>query len=215
MMISANVGASVRRRAGVFIAAAIAALAAASPPQTEVVLTGRLEQDRILEALPDWARAARAYEPNYRAIDGLHDFGKSARIRVFLGTWDENGKAPIAAFIKTIEMAFNPAIEVEWIGVSRNLKEPAETLRAYGVDKVPTFIVWVDGKERGRIVESPTDTLEEDLASVLLGIPFSDADMDLFRSRPHSHLPIDCAPCHVPGRQGTVRPSFPSPSARK
>ncbi|MCX6566677.1 MAG: hypothetical protein NTW38_09730 [Candidatus Aminicenantes bacterium] len=199
---------SPRRWAGVFIATAMAALTAASPSPTEVVLTGPLEMDRILEALPDLARAAQAYEPNFRAIDGIHDFAKSARIKVFLGTWDANGKAPVAAFIKTIEMAFNPAIEIEWIGVSRNLKDPAEALRAYGVDKVPMFIVWVDGKEKGRIVESPEYTLEEDLASVLLGVPFSDVDMDIFRSRPHSHLPIDCAPCHGPKRPGRAQPSF-------
>ena len=208
MMISTNSG-RISRRTGVLIAAAIAALAAASPSQTEVVLTGRLEQGRILEALPDWSRAARAYEPNDRAIDGIHDFARSARIKVFLGTWDANGKSPVAAFIKTLEMAFNPAIEVEWIGVSKNLKEPAETLRANGVDKIPTFIVWVDDEERGRIVESPENALEEDLASILLGLPFSDADLDLFRSRPHSHLPIDCSPCHVPGRRGTGRTVTP------
>ena len=203
----ANLRKSPRRGAGVFIATAMAALTAVSLSPAEVVLTGPLEMDRILEALPDLARSALAYEPNFRAIDGIHDFAKSARIKVFLGTWDANGNAPVAAFIKTIEMAFNPAIKVEWIGVSRNLKDPAEALRAYGVDKVPTFIVWVDDKERGRIVESPENSLEEDLASVLFGVPFSDADMDIFRSRPHSHLPIDCAPCHVPMRPGRARPS--------
>ena len=185
--------------AGIVLLVAAVGLSGAGLPRKDVVLIGPLDQDRILDSLPGLARASGAYEPNFRAIDGIHDFAKTGRIRVFLGTWDEDGKASVAAFIKTIEMAFNPAIKVEWIGVSPDGKEPAAALRADGVTKVPTFIVWVDGKERGRIVEAPYNSLEEDLASILLGVPFSDADIDLFRAKPHSHLPIDCLPCHGPG----------------
>lgn len=178
----------------------------AAAPAAAVVLTGFLDSERVLEALPGAVRAAREYEPHFRAIDGLHGFAKPARIEVFLGTWDENGQELIAALLKTLEEAFNPAIEVVWIGVSRDLGEPPEARRA-GVERVPTIIVRMEGKEKGRIVAVPDNSLEEDLATILLGVPFSEADLDLFRARPHSHLPIDCAPCHLPVPAKAGRPA--------
>ncbi|MBN1940107.1 MAG: hypothetical protein JW843_11000 [Candidatus Aminicenantes bacterium] len=182
-------------------AAALWALAAVSPPQGEAMLVGPQPKAKITQAVPDWTRLAKSYEPNDRVVIGLQNFEKSARIRVFVGTWDAKGKSVVAALIKTLETAQNPMISVDWIGVSRDLKEPAADLKSYGVRKVPTIIVWVDGEERGRIVEVPQQTVEEDLAGLLLDIPAPDADMEYFRITPHSHLPIDCTPCHIPSRR--------------
>lgn len=185
----------------------LAALAGASSFQADAVLIGPQPKAKIVQAVPDWSRLAKSYEPNERIILGFQNFDKSARIRVFVGTWDAKGKSVVAAFLKTVEAAGNAMISVDWIGVSRDLKEPAADLKSYGVKKVPTIIVWVDGEERGRIVEVPQTTVEEDLAGLLLEIPSPDADMEYFRVTPHSHLAIDCTPCHLPVRGKARRPA--------
>ncbi|MHB8054458.1 MAG: YbbN family protein [Candidatus Aminicenantales bacterium] len=193
-----------RTACAVFFAALV--FAAATPfPGQEGVLTGALDLNRILAAVPGWARAAKAYEPDYQAVEAIHRLGKSVRIRAFVGTWDAKETGSVAAFIKTIEMADNPTVAVDWIGVSRDLKEPAEPLRAYGVEKIPTFIIWADGEEKGRITGTPRETIESDLAAFLVGLPVSGADLNYFRHTPHSQLPIDCTPCHAPARPGGVR----------
>jgi len=194
-----------RRAAGVCLFAALAFPAAGFIPGPEVALTGPLDLDRILAAVPEWARAARAYEPDFQAIDSLHTFDKSVRIRVFVGTWDADETGPVAAFIKSLEMADNSSIVVDWIGVSRDLKEPAALLRDNRVTRIPTFIIWTEGEEKGRIVGKPRETMETDLAALFVGLPLSDADLSYFRRTPHSHLPIDCTRCHAPARPGGVR----------
>ena len=166
----------------------------------EAVLTGPLNLEKILSAVPGWAKAVRAYQPDNEAVNAISRLGKSVRIRAFVGTWDAGETGPVAAFIKTMELAGNSAIIVDWIGVSRDLKQPAETLTAYGVSKVPTFIIWADGEEKGRISGAPQATMEADLAAFLVGLPVSGADLNYFRRTPHSQLPIDCTPCHSPGR---------------
>jgi hypothetical protein len=179
-------------------AAALTLAAAALFPGQETALTGSLDLEKILAAVPGWARAVRSYEPDQTAVEAIARLGKSVRIRAFVGTWDADEAGPVAAFIKTMEMARNSAIIVDWIGVSQDLKQPAEPLRAYGVEKVPTFIIWADGEEKGRISGSPRDTMETDLAAYLVGLPVSGADLNYFRHTPHSTLPIDCTPCHRP-----------------
>lgn len=183
------------------VSAAVLALAAAGLFSGEgTVLTGSLDVEKILAAAPGWAKAVQAYQPDSEAVNAIARLGKSVRIRAFVGTWDPAGGGTVAAFIKTLETAGNTAIIVEWVGVSRDLKEPAEPLRAYSVDDVPTFIVWADGEEKGRIVGASREKVEADLAALLVGLPVSGADLNYFRHTPHSHLPIDCTPCHRPGR---------------
>ena len=168
-------------------------------PGERAVLTGPLDVEKILSAVPGLAEAVRAYQPDDEAVNAIARLGKSVRIRAFIGTWDAGETGTVAAFIKTMERAGNSAIIVDWIGVSRDLKEPAEPLRAYGVDTVPTFVIWADGEEKGRIAGTPQATMETDLAGCLVGLPVSGADLNFFRRTPHSHLPIDCTPCHRPG----------------
>jgi thiol-disulfide isomerase/thioredoxin len=190
---------------------ALIALAPIQASQKEVVLVGPLPKEKILGALPAWDRLAKAYEPNIRAVDAIHYFSKPVRIRVFFASWNPDGQTVAAAFLRIIEMADNSLIVVEWIGVSKDLKEPAETLRSDTVEKLPTLIIWVEGVEKGRIIETPQFTLEEDLATLLLDLPVSlsadDYDMEYFRTTPHSHLPINCSPCHVPVRPLSARRS--------
>jgi thiol-disulfide isomerase/thioredoxin len=198
-----------RRAAWIGVVCALIALAPIRTPQKDVVLVGPLPKEKILEALPEWARLAKAYEPNIRAVDAIHYFSKPARIRVFFASWNPDGKALTAAFLRTMEMADNSAVAVEWIGVSKDMKEPSEALRSGAVDKVPTLIVFVEGVEKGRVIGAPQFTIEEDVASLLLDMPVSasadDYDMEYFRRTPHSHLPIDCSPCHIPVRPRSLR----------
>jgi thiol-disulfide isomerase/thioredoxin len=190
---------------------ALIALAPIRASQKDIVLVGPLPKEKILEALPEWARLAKAYEPNIRAVDAIHYFSKPVRIRVFFASWNPDGKALAAAFLRTMEMADNSSVVVEWIGVSRDLKQPAEALRSESVDKVPTFIIFVEGVEKGRVIGAPQFAIEEDIAAFLLDLPVSasadDYDLDYFRRTPHSHLPINCSPCHIPVRPRSARRS--------
>jgi len=200
-----------RRAAWIGAVCALIALAPMRVSPEDVVLVGPVSKEKILEALPDWARLAKAYEPNIRAVDAIHYFSKPTRIRVFFASWNPDGKAVAAAFLRTMEMADNSVVAVEWIGVSKDMKQPAEALRSGAVDKVPTFIIFVEGVEKGRVIGAPQFAIEEDIAALLLDMPVSasadDYDLDYFRRTPHSHLPINCSPCHVPVRPRSARRS--------
>jgi hypothetical protein len=191
------------RRRPVFIGAVFACigLAAGLIPGEEVVLVGPLLLDQVLKAVPEWRQLRDAYEPNLRAVDSARYFSKPVQIRVFLGTWDPECGEPFGALFRTLELADNPSIKVELIGVSKDLKSPAGKIGSKALRKLPTIIITVSGEEKGRIIGSPQVSIEEDLAAILLEYPVSPTDQDFdkeyFRVTPHSHLAINCAPCHV------------------
>ena len=176
--------------------------AAPLPPQgKEVVLVGPLTKDKIFLALPEWKQQMGAYAPKLEVIDKLHSLPQPVHIRVFMATWCPDCKKHITAFFRVMEMAENPSISLELIGVSKDKKEPAAPIQENHIERVPTFIIIMNGEEKGRVIETPRLSLEEDLAAIILEAsneqPGLEFDMNFFRSNPHSDLSVDCTRCHL------------------
>lgn len=93
-------------------------------------------------------------------------------IKLFLGTWCGDSRREVPRIIKILETAQFPMDQLEIIALDRRQdhykKSPTGEEKGLNIIKVPTLIFFKDGKEVNRIVESPLETLEEDMAQILL-----------------------------------------------
>jgi thiol-disulfide isomerase/thioredoxin len=104
--------------------------------------------------------------PGAFPVHDIHHFPNPAEIKVFFGDWCTDSKKHVPALIKTMEFADNKNIQVEYIDVSRDKTEPSVLVKQWNIEKVPTIIVLSDGKEAGRIVETPKKTVDQDLDEI-------------------------------------------------
>lgn len=89
-------------------------------------------------------------------------------ITVIFGTWCDDSQREVPHFLKILQATKFPADHLTLIAVNRQKQAPGvDQLLPLDVQRVPTIIVFMEGKEIGRIVESPTTTLEQDLNSIL------------------------------------------------
>jgi thiol-disulfide isomerase/thioredoxin len=107
------------------------------------------------------------YVPKSDPVQAIHNCSQPVEIKVIFGDWCKDSKRHVPAFIKTMEFADNKAIQIVYINVDRQKKEPADLLQGLDVHSVPTFIVYSEGKETGRIVENPKVSIEQDIADLL------------------------------------------------
>ena len=136
-------------------------------PSNEQVLLGKFSAEQLLERLEEYKARVILYEPDPEATRHLQSYNKPLTIEVFFGSWCPDCREHLPPFIKVIQEAANPNISTIFIGVSRDKKEPARLLQGKGVEFVPTFIVYRDGDEIGRIVEHPLISIEHDLIAIL------------------------------------------------
>ena len=136
-------------------------------PSNEPVLLGKLSAEQLLERLEGYKARVILYEPDPEAIRHLQSYNKPLTIEVFFGSWCPDCREHLPPFIKVIQEAANPNISTIFIGVSRDKKEPARLLQAKGVKFVPTFIIYRNGDEIGRIIEHPRISIEHDLIAIL------------------------------------------------
>lgn len=114
------------------------------------------------------------YIPNSKSISYLKEIQDSVKINVFFGTWCHDSKKQVPAFIKTIELAKNSLIEVEYVAVTKNKNDPNKLSDSFGLKYTPTFIIYRNNKEYGRIIEEPEFSIEEDLVLILKSEPISE-----------------------------------------
>lgn len=100
----------------------------------------------------------------------INDF----EIGTFMGTWCGDSKREVPRLYKILEAVDYPTHKMKMYGVNRQKKSANGEEIGKNISHVPTIIFYKDGKEVGRIVESPvTGYLEEDIAMIVKGTPLT------------------------------------------
>jgi thiol-disulfide isomerase/thioredoxin len=145
-----------------------AAQAQPEKPLTEEVLVGETTREAI-EAAPEWMAAEAESQPDPEACKALAAVPPGAEVTVFLGTWCGDSRRELPRFWKALDMAATVPFAVHYIGVDRQKEEPSAPVINNDIRYVPTFIVYREGREVGRIVEESPHGIEKDLLALLTG----------------------------------------------
>ena len=146
---------------------------------TEAGMSGNIKSnedftlDRAALSDVEWFKTMYdAYEPKQNAISELRKNKENIRFVVFGGGWCSDTRKALPKFYKVVESANISADKIELYGVDhekRSEKQKDSKLKSdeFGIDRVPEFIVFYNGKEVGRLNEKPKKSLEEDIVGLL------------------------------------------------
>ncbi|HMB51942.1 MAG TPA: thioredoxin family protein [Thermoanaerobaculia bacterium] len=115
-----------------------------------------------------------AMEVDAEAAAALAEVEPGAEVVVFFGTWCSDSRRELSRLWRAFDEAglVDDAMlpfDVEYVAVDREKVEPAERTAGMGIRYVPTFIVYRDGAEVGRMVEVSPNGIEHDLLALLTG----------------------------------------------
>jgi thiol-disulfide isomerase/thioredoxin len=131
-------------------------------------MLGTITREEILENFPEWGELAAAYNPHPVSIEKLKFVDRLIQVEIFLGTWCPDSKVHVSAYFKILDMTANPNIRSAYIGIPRDRASRKEYIpEDKNVIRLPTFIIYEDGREIGRIIETPQKSVEEDLLDII------------------------------------------------
>jgi thiol-disulfide isomerase/thioredoxin len=109
------------------------------------------------------------YNADPAVIENLMAFGHDYTIVIVLGTWCSDSQEQVPRFFKIADALGFPEENIRIICVDRKKHWPGneDEIARFNIERVPTFIFFSDGEERGRMVETPTNTLEIDWLKIL------------------------------------------------
>lgn len=128
-------------------------------------LTGRQSAKSLTEYDPSYAREAQAYEPNEKLVAELEKETAPIRVQVFFNSKCGVCKQMVPRIIKLDRTLDGSKIAFDYYGVPDSYKDPE--LEKKDVHGVPTGIVYVNGKEVGRIVGNEWQVPELAIKNVL------------------------------------------------
>ena len=129
-------------------------------------LSGPVTESQI-RAVTVFDLYTKRYEPNTEIIQKLNSVEDTILIDVFMGTWCHDSKREVPALFKIMESIENPAITAQYTALEYRRRGPKDIIEKNNIKRTPTFIIYKNGKEIGRIIEEVKKSVESDLYSII------------------------------------------------
>ncbi len=111
------------------------------------------------------------YQPSQDAVNKLTELNKNdITIKIVLGTWCPDSRREVPRFMRILDIWNFPAEKVTFIGVDNFKNAPVGEFPSLRIERVPTFIIYKNNIESGRIIENPVTSLEQDMVNILTGM---------------------------------------------
>lgn len=107
-------------------------------------------------------------EVDFETLEQLFavDFS-NIKIKIVGGSWCSDTKQHLPSFYFILDQLNFSMEKVELIMVNRDKKTEDVEMEDFNIQFVPTFIIYKNDNEIGRIVENPQESLEKDLLKIL------------------------------------------------
>jgi thiol-disulfide isomerase/thioredoxin len=110
----------------------------------------------------------KGYQANNEAINKLTGISKEdLTIKIVMGTWCPDSRREVPRFMRILEIWEFPPEKVTFIGVDNAKLSPVGEYNDLDIQRVPTFILYKNNIEAGRIIENPVTSLEQDMVNIL------------------------------------------------
>lgn len=107
------------------------------------------------------------YKPDSAIIALLQSKLDNINFEIILGTWCGDSKDQVPRFIKILDLLNFKTENISFLCLDHFFKAEGFEKGKNDIRKVPTFIIYRNNIEIGRIVETPIQTLEKDLLDIL------------------------------------------------
>ena len=111
------------------------------------------------------------YQVHTDAINKLLDLNtESLTLKIVMGIWCPDSRREVPRFMRVVDAWHFPKDKIVFIGVDDAKQSPVVEYVNLNIQRVPTFIIYKNNIEAGRIIENPVTSLEQDMVNILTGM---------------------------------------------
>lgn len=133
-------------------------------------ILGYFTKERLLSPPhSEWYNNAfENYQYNIEAADKLNEISTDdLTIKIVMGSWCPDSRREVPRFMRIMDLWKFPVENITFIGVDDLKLSPVGEYENLNIQRVPTFIIYKNNIEAGRIIENPLTSLEQDILNIL------------------------------------------------
>lgn len=129
-------------------------------------------------AYKEWYESRyQEYTTNKQVVGEISKHIHKLTIKAFMGTWCGDSRREMPRFYKILDETKFDLDYFQLICVDRT-KTYDDQEKGLNIIRVPTIIFYNNGKEIGRYVEYPRETIEKDILKIVSGQPYKHSYVD-------------------------------------
>jgi len=110
-----------------------------------------------------------AYTLNKEAVQVINNDSENLSIMLFMGTWCGDSRREVPRIYRILDAVNFDESRLTLINMDREKNSPDGEETGLNIHYVPTLILYKNSSEIGRVIESPIQSLEEDMAAIING----------------------------------------------
>ena len=110
-----------------------------------------------------------AYALNKEAVQVIKNDSENLSIMLFMGTWCGDSRREVPRIYRILDAVNFDESRLTLINMDREKNSPNGEETGLNIHHVPTLILYKNSSEIGRVIESPIQSLEEDMAAIING----------------------------------------------
>jgi hypothetical protein len=133
------------------------------------ILKGKIEMKTLMnDSSAAWFYSGvNNYQPNENMLNYIKDNRGKFTVLAIVGTWEDQSRILLPELYKILILGGSPDEQISTYGVDEKM-QGANAPQDIKTKKLPLFVIMRDGKEIGRISGAPDDSIESEIAKILL-----------------------------------------------
>ena len=141
------------------------------PALARAPIVGPVGFDQLIADRAEYREGMKAYTPDADSIAAIRKYSKGAEIEAYFATWCSHCKEFMPKFLRVIQEARNPRINLKLVGVPKGFGTMPGPWQGKNITGIPTIIVKIEGKEITRLGSHPGAVPEMEMAGIFQAMP--------------------------------------------
>jgi len=126
---------------------------------------GEVNQAKLFATHKSFKQSYQAFKVSDSDLVTINNLPSNLHIDVYFGAWCHDSQREVPRFLKLV--AENKTLSTRLIALDYEKSEPNGSAKSHAIKYTPTFVVYQNDKEIGRIVERPKVSIAADISAML------------------------------------------------
>ena len=137
----------------------------ASSPQTPSMAVGIINAEQLLNNYVSFSVPFQQYQLTAEQSKLVQNWPNTVTIDTYFGTWCHDSQREVPKLLKALQV--NEQIKHRLIALDGHKTDPLGLAQHEHIQFTPTFVVFINNKELGRVVERPKVNLIADIDRII------------------------------------------------